>query len=81
MSEETKRTDKKELLKGIKTMIFALGSLFMGPILISFAYSKPEAPLYYPLLILGCAICAMAVFMMFKGIRTIMNSMFKKQDS
>ncbi|TYA94787.1 DUF6095 family protein [Seonamhaeicola marinus] len=80
MTEETKRTDKKELAKGIKTMLFALGSLFMGPILLSFAYSKPEAPLYYPLLILGCAICAMAVFMMFKGIKTIMNSMFKKDS-
>lgn len=73
------RTDKKLLIKGIKTMIFALLSLFMGPILLSFAFSKPDDKLYMPLLVIGCAICAMAVFMMFKGIRTIMSSMFKKK--
>lgn len=73
------KTDKKILFKGIKTLLFALLSLFMGPILLSFAFSKPENSLYYPLLIIGCAICAMAVFMLFRGIRTIMNSMFKKE--
>lgn len=76
--EDTK-TDKKILFKGIKTMVFALLSLFMGPILLSFAFSKPESPLYTPLLIIGCAICAMAVLLMFKGIRTIMSSMFKNK--
>ena len=76
---EENRTDKKELFKGIKTMVFALLSLFMGPILLSFAFSKPDDKLYYPLLILGCAISAMAVVMMFKGIKTIMGSMFKKK--
>ncbi len=78
---EENKTDKKELFKGIKTLLFAAGSLFMGPILLSFAYSKPDAPLYLPLLIIGCAICVMAVIMMFKGIKTIMNSMFKKKSS
>ncbi|MFD2727474.1 DUF6095 family protein [Hyunsoonleella rubra] len=78
MSEEH-RTNKKVLVKGIKTLVFALLSLFMGPILLSFAFSKPDDKLYLPLLIMGCAISAMAVIMMFKGIRTIMNSMFKKK--
>ena len=70
------RTDKKILFKGIKTLVFALLSLFMGPILLSFAFSKPDDKLYIPLLIIGCAICGMAIFMLFKGIRTIMNSMY-----
>ncbi|WP_282124143.1 DUF6095 family protein [Algibacter mikhailovii] len=60
-------------------MAFALLSLFMGPILLSFAFSKPDDKLYLPLLILGCAISAMAIIMLFKGIRTIMGSMFKKK--
>ncbi|GAA4971440.1 DUF6095 family protein [Algibacter aquimarinus] len=76
---EENRTDKQVLFKGIKTLVFALLSLFMGPILLSFAFSKPEDKLYYPLLIIGCAISALAVVMLFKGIRTIMNSMFKKK--
>ncbi|AUS07191.1 DUF6095 family protein [Pseudotamlana carrageenivorans] len=75
---KTKRTDKTVLFKGVKILIFAALSLFMGPILLSFAYSKPESPYYLPLLIVGCAVCAMAVFMVFKGLKTIMDSMFKK---
>jgi hypothetical protein len=46
--EKNKGTDKKILFKGIKTMLFALLSLFMGPILLSFAFSKPDDKLYYP---------------------------------
>lgn len=76
---EENKTDKKLLVKGIKIMAFSLLSLFMGPVLLSFAFSKPEDKLYLPLLIMGCAICAMAVFMMFRGIKTIMSSMFRKR--
>lgn len=75
---EEHRTNKKILFKGIKTLVFAVLSLFMGPILLSFAFSKPNDKLYIPLLVMGCAISAMAVIMLFKGIKTIMNSMFKK---
>ncbi len=76
---EENRTNKQVLLKGIKTLVFALLSLFMGPVLLSFAFSKPDDKLYYPLLIVGCAISALAVIMLFKGVRTIMDSMFKKK--
>ena len=76
---EENKTNKQVLLKGIKTLVFALLSLFMGPVLLSFAFSKPDDKLYYPLLIVGCAISALAVVMLFKGIRTIMDSMFKKK--
>jgi hypothetical protein len=76
---EDNRTDKKILFKGLKTLAFALLSLFMGPILLSFAFSKPDDKLYIPLLVVGCAISAMAVIMLFKGIKTIMSSMFKKK--
>jgi len=76
---EDNRTDKKILFKGLKTLAFALLSLFMGPILLSFAFSKQDDKLYIPLLVVGCAISAMAVIMLFKGIKTIMSSMFKKK--
>ncbi|MGA1226883.1 MAG: DUF6095 family protein [Tamlana sp.] len=71
-------TDKTILVKGIKTLVFALLSLFMGPILMSIAFNNPEKPLYLPILIVGCLISAFAVFLLFKGIKTIINSMFKK---
>ncbi|MEL0457554.1 DUF6095 family protein [Flavobacteriaceae bacterium SZ-1-7] len=73
------KTDKVILFKGIKTLIFAVLSLFIGPIMLSFAFSQPENSLYTPMLIVGCLICAMAVFLIFKGIRLIMSSMFKNK--
>lgn len=75
---ETNKTDKKILAIGIRTLIFAVMTLFMGPILLSIALSNKEKPLYIPILVLGCLISAFAVFLLFKGIKIIMNSMFKK---
>lgn len=75
---ETSKTDKKILTKGVKTLFFALLSLFTGPILISLAFSNKEKALYLPILILGCAISLLAIYLIFKGINTIMDSMFKK---
>ncbi|MGZ0016456.1 DUF6095 family protein [Yeosuana sp. AK3] len=75
----TNKTDRTVLYKGIKTMIFALLSLFMGPIMLSIAFNNKEKPLYIPILILGCLISAMAIYLLFRGINTIMNSMFKRK--
>ncbi|WP_100615935.1 DUF6095 family protein [Confluentibacter citreus] len=75
---ETSKTDKNVLAKGIKILIFAILSLFTGPILLSIAFSNKEKPLYLPILILGCLVSALAIFLIFKGINIIMNSMFKK---
>ncbi|WNH07563.1 DUF6095 family protein [Thalassobellus suaedae] len=76
---ETKKTDKILLFKGIKLLIFAALSLFMGPTLMTMALSDKENSLYIPLLIVACLICAMAVFLIFKGIKIIMSSMFDKK--
>jgi len=76
---EDNKTDKVLLFKGIKTLAFALLSLLMGPVLLSFAFSKPDDKLYIPLLIIGCLVCAFAIFLIFKGIKLIMNSMFKNK--
>jgi len=45
---EDNKTDKVLLFKGIKTLAFALLSLLMGPVLLSFAFSKPDDKLYIP---------------------------------
>lgn len=73
---EKNKTDRTQLIKGIKILVFALLSLFMGPTMFHMAYSNPEKPLYYPLLIIGCLICVMAVILLFRGINTIMTSIF-----
>lgn len=75
---ETNRTDKTLLFKGIKTLVFAALSLFMGPSLMHFAYQNDDKPLYIPLLVVACIICVMAVLLIFRGVNTIMKSIFKK---
>ncbi|GAA4282420.1 DUF6095 family protein [Gaetbulibacter aestuarii] len=70
------KTDKKLLAEGIKILVLAIFTLFMGPILLSAAFANPDKPLYLPLLIVGCLVSASAIFLGFKGIRTIMKSMF-----
>jgi hypothetical protein len=75
---QTNKTDKKILTKGLKTLLLALFCLFIGPILISLAFLNKEKSLYIPILIIGCSVSACAIFLIFKGISTIMDSMFKK---
>lgn len=78
---ETKRTDKEVLNKGLKTMLTSLALLFLGPILIYIAFSNQEKVLYIPILIIGIIVCSAAVLFGFKGINTILDSMFKSDKS
>ncbi|WP_339894797.1 DUF6095 family protein [uncultured Algibacter sp.] len=77
MMEENK-TDRNILAKGLKTMGISLGAMFLGPTLVYIALTNQEKPLYIPILILAIIICGLAIFLAFKGINTIMDSMFKK---
>ncbi|MFC5196041.1 MULTISPECIES: DUF6095 family protein [Bizionia] len=76
METETKHTDKDVLLKGIKKMGVSLLCMFLGPTLLYIAFSNQEKALYIPLLIVGIIICGLAIFFAFKGLKTIMDSMF-----
>jgi len=76
---ETNRTDKDLLVKGLKTMSISLVLMFLGPTFIYIAFINPEKPLYYPILIAGVIGCLCAGYFAFKGINTIMDSMFKKK--
>lgn len=76
---ETNNTDKDVLVKGLKTMLMTLALMFLGPILIYIAFSNEQKPLYYPLLISGVVSCICAIYFGFKGLNTIMDSMFKKK--
>ncbi|WP_034040722.1 DUF6095 family protein [Wocania ichthyoenteri] len=78
---KTNRIDKNILAKGLKTMGISLGCMFLGPTLIHIALSNKEKPLYIPILVIALIICSLAVFFAFKGINTILDSMFKKNNS
>jgi hypothetical protein len=74
---KTKRTNKSLLVKGLKTMFLNLITLFLGPILFHIGLSNPEKPLHIPLVITGIIVCGVAIYLGFKGIKIIMDSVFK----
>lgn len=71
-------TNKKVLAKGIKYMAWALPLFFIGPSVIYMSFKNQEHPFFIPVLGLGIIICGLAMFLTFKGLKTIMNSLFHK---
>ncbi|MFK7780785.1 DUF6095 family protein [Psychroserpens sp.] len=74
---ETKKTDKDKLVNGIKTMGISLILMFLGPSLFYVAQNNTEKSLYLPILIIAFIFCILAIYFAFKGLKTIMDSMFK----
>ena len=74
--EDTKRTDKTVLVKGIKYMGICAFLMFLGPSFLYFIMSNSDKGFYIPLLIIGILICIAAIVMLFLGIKTILDSMF-----
>ena len=74
--EETKRTDKDILMKGIKIMLFTAVLMFIGPTLFYIGMSNQEKTLFIPIMIVAIIVLIFAVYFMYKGLKTIMNSMF-----
>jgi len=76
---ETRRTDKDLLVDGLKTMGITLFLAFLGPFILHAGLTNPDKPLYIPLVISGMLICGTAIYFGFKGIRTIMDSLFGRK--
>jgi hypothetical protein len=74
---EPKRANRPLLVKGLKTMGLTLLTLFLGPFLLHVGLSNPDKPLYIPLVVAGIGICGLAIYLGFKGIKIIMDSIFK----
>ena len=70
-------TDKTVLAKGIKYLAGALPLLVMGPIIINSAFKNEKHPLYPYILTLGILIALAAMFLIFKGVNTLVKSMFE----
>lgn len=69
-------TDKSILAKGVKYLAGALPLLFLGPVVITSAFKNENHPLYIYVLILGSIIALTAMFLIFKGINTVLKSLF-----
>ena len=71
-------TDREILGKGIRYMAWALPMFFIGPSVIYNAFQNQKNGWHYLVLAVGILICFFAVFFAFKGLNTIVKSMFGK---
>lgn len=69
-------TDFKILKKGLTFLAAALPFLFLAPILLTLSGLNKETFVFYIFLVLGLLAGAGAIYLCFKGINTIMKSIF-----
>ena len=68
----------KELLdNGIKFMLYALPLMFIGPSVIYNAFINKQNVWHYLVLAVGIFFCFLAVYFMFKGIKTLTDALFE----
>lgn len=69
-------TDFDILKKGLKYLAFALPLLFLAPYLLTLSFLNKETYMFYLFLLVGIIAGAGAIYLCFKGINTIMKSIF-----
>ncbi len=69
-------TNKSVLAKGVKYLAGSLPLLFLGPVVITSAFKNENHPMYVYVLVLGIIIALAAMFLIFKGITTVLKSLF-----
>tara|TARA_R110002072_G_scaffold302938_1_gene490075 strand:- start:1591 stop:1821 length:231 start_codon:yes stop_codon:yes gene_type:complete len=74
--KEQKHTNKEILMTGIKYMALSLPLMFVGPYVITLGFLNKDNATFYLFFPLGLILAIAAVFFAFKGIKTIMKSMF-----
>ncbi|MFM2265493.1 MAG: hypothetical protein RLZ77_913 [Bacteroidota bacterium] len=70
------KTNRSILAQGIKYMAWALPLLFIGPTVIYNAFINKHTNWHYLVLVIGIGISIGAVYLAFKGLQTIMKSLF-----
>ncbi|NJW52833.1 hypothetical protein HC175_07855 [Salinimicrobium sp. CDJ15-91] len=71
-----KHTDKNLLMRGLKFLAGALPLSFIGPVVLFSSFKNQEHEWFIPILIFALLAMAAAVFLMFKGISTVMKALF-----
>jgi uncharacterized membrane protein YfcA len=69
-------TKKEQLGKGIRLMFGSLPLMFIGPSVIYNAFMNKHTNWHYLVLAIGCILCILAVFLAFKGIKTLTDALF-----
>ena len=71
-----KHTNKSLLMKGLKYLAGALPLSFLGPVVLFSSFKNQEHAWFIPVLIFALIAMAAAIFLMFKGISTVMKALF-----
>lgn len=71
-----KHTNREVLSTGIKYLAGALPLIIIGPSVLFSAFNNKEHPLYIAVLILGIIATFAAIFLLFKGIMTVVKAFF-----
>lgn len=72
-------TNKDLLFKGLKFLAAALPLCIIGPVVLFSAFKNQEHSWYIPILIFALTAMAAAIFLMFKGIGTLMKALFEPE--
>ncbi len=67
---------KEQLGKGIRLLFGSLPLMFIGPSVIYNAFMNKHTNWHYLVLAIGCILCILAVFLAFKGIKTLTDALF-----
>lgn len=73
--------NKKNLKKGFKQIIISFFLMFLGPTLLFQSFKNEDHPWFIPVLIISIIICILSLFYGIKGLKNIMNAIFKKKES
>ncbi len=62
------------LAKGVKTLAMSLGVLILSPVILSSAFKNKEHFMFIVVLIIGVIFMLLAIFLILRGIKLILNS-------
>jgi hypothetical protein len=67
--------------KGLKNIFLSLCLMFVGPTLLFQSFKNQNHPWFEGVLIISLILCVLSIFIGLKGLKNIMATIFKKEDS
>ncbi|WP_425237431.1 DUF6095 family protein [Ulvibacterium sp.] len=72
-------TNKNLLIKGVKFLFYTIILMFTAPVALFQAFKNQEHPWFWPVLILGLILAAVAISLGFYSIKLFMDALFGKK--
>ncbi|MDT0607237.1 DUF6095 family protein [Croceitalea rosinachiae] len=73
------KTDKELLVKGLKSFGYTTLVMLLAPIILYQAFKNSDKPLFIPVLIIGVLMAGFAIYLGFRSINIVMDSVFGKK--